>query len=172
MSSIDVLIVAVFAASLLFGLYKGLIAQLGFVGGIVAGIAACRLLGQPAAALLAHLTGADPGSPVDAYIDSTVANIVLFIIVFTAVVWLSRLLRTIASALCLSIADRVGGMLFSLFSWLLVLSLLMNIWQAINPDESLSSKGKLNDGRAVRSMLDFAPDVLGSKSPRQLFSRQ
>ncbi|MDE6309509.1 MAG: CvpA family protein [Muribaculaceae bacterium] len=169
MSSIDLLIVAVFATSILFGIWKGLIAQLGIVGGIVGGIIACRLVGDPMATLIGHLTGADKGSSVDAYIDSMVANIIIFAVVFTTVVFLSRMMRIMASAMCLSVVDRVGGMLFSLFSWLLALSLLMNIWQMAHPGESLANKGELNHGRAVRSMLDFAPDILGSESPRQLF---
>ncbi len=169
MSSIDLLIVAVFAASILFGIWKGLIAQLGIVGGIAGGIVACRLLGDPVASLIGHLTNAEKGSTADAYIDSMVANIIIFAVVFTTIVFLSRMLRTIASVMCMSVVDRVAGMLFSLFSWLLALSLLMNIWQMAHPNDSLANKGKLNDGRAVRSMLDFAPDILGSESPRQLF---
>lgn len=163
------MIVTVFSASILFGIWKGLIAQLGIVGGIAGGIIACRLLGDPMASLIGHLTNAEAGNTADAYLDSMAANVIIFAVVFTTVVFLSRMMRTIASALCLSVVDRVAGMLFSLFSWLLALSLLMNIWQMAHPGESLANKGRLNHGRAVRSMLDFAPDILGSESPRQLF---
>lgn len=172
MSSIDLLIVAVFAGSILFGIHKGLIAQLGILGGIAAGIIACRLAGEPVAGFIATITNARAGSPTDAYIDSMVANILIFAVVFGGVVWLSRMMRKIVSTLCLSVVDRVGGMLFSLFSWLLALSLLMNIWQVTHPDDNLSAKGKLNDGRAVRSMMDFAPDILGAESPTRLFRQQ
>lgn len=172
MSSIDLLIIVVFAGSILFGIHKGLIAQLGILGGIAAGIIACRLAGDTMASLIATLTNARPGDPTDAYIDSMAANILIFAVVFGVVVWLSMMMRKIASTLCLSVVDRVAGMLFSLFSWLLALSLLMNIWQVANPDVNLSSKGRLNDGRAVRSMMDFAPDILGSESPTQLFRQK
>lgn len=172
MSSIDLLIIAVFAGSILFGIYKGLIAQLGILGGIAAGIIACRLAGDKVASLIATITNATPGNPTDAYIDSMAAHLLIFFVVFGAVVWLSLMMRKIVSTLCLSVVDRVAGMLFSLFSWLLALSLLMNIWQVAHPDDNLSAKGRLNGGRAVRSMMDFAPDILGGESPTQLFRQQ
>ncbi len=169
MAPIDILIVIVFAASLLFGFHKGIIAQLGVLGGIALGIAACRIMGDSVSSVVIRLTESSADNPVQTYVASTVANIIIFGIVFTMVLWLSKLVKSITRATCLGIADRVAGMLFSLFSWLLALSLAMNVWQMFTPGHNLSDKGKLNHGRAVRSMIDFAPDILGSEAPTQVF---
>ena len=49
MSIIDIVIVVVFVGAIIYGLYKGIISQLGSLGGIILGIIACRIFGDSVA---------------------------------------------------------------------------------------------------------------------------
>lgn len=172
MSGIDTLIVAVSVGAILYGLYKGVIAQIGTLGGIVAGIAACRLVAARFTPIVAGLTKWDADNPIGGYIDSIIANLIIFALTFVIVKLLSQMVRAIACTLSLGMLDRLAGMLVTLFSWLLALSLLLNAWQAIKIHDNLSEKGKLLDGRLAKCVIDLGPKILGSDSPAQLFDEQ
>ena len=55
MSVIDIIILIVFVGAIIYGLYKGVIAQLGSLGGIILGIIACRLFGDYATELVSNI---------------------------------------------------------------------------------------------------------------------
>lgn len=168
MSTLDIIILIVFAASILYGVKRGIIAQLGSVGGVIVGVAACRLLGDQTALLIARLTESGAAQP--GYVDSVAANVLLFIAGYLLTRVLAKMLRGVAHALCLGIADRIGGALFSLFAWFLAFSIAMNLWQVLTPGSDVTRHSRLSDGRAARAILDLAPKVLGGVTSAQPFS--
>lgn len=168
MSTLDIVILIIFAASILYGLKRGIIAQLGSVGGILVGITACHLFGDHAAATVGGLLGDDSASA--RYVDSVIANVLLFIIGYILTRVIAKLLHTVAHAAFLGIIDRIAGAIFSLFAWFLIFSILLNVWQVLTPSDDLAAKSRISDGKAARAIIDLAPRVLGGQTARQLFS--
>ncbi|MDE6317421.1 MAG: CvpA family protein [Muribaculaceae bacterium] len=166
MAALDVLIILLFIAAVAYGLYKGFIAQFGSVGGVLVGIVACRLFSDPLARLLA---GGHPDAN-DAYVSGVFACVILFIVGYFAARLVAGLVKTVSRALHLTLFDRVGGVVFSLFEWFLVFSLLLNIWQAFRPDISVVAGSRLAGGRAAAAVIDFAPKVLGSETFKDFVS--
>lgn len=154
MSTLDILILVVFAASVAVGYWRGLIVQAGSIGGVIAGIVLCRVGGV---ALATKLGGADG---VDS-LDRVLACVILFIAGFSAVWLLSRLVKKITHALALGVFDRLGGALFSLFKWMMVLSLALNFWLVLKPGTDYAAESSLAGGKLALKVVELAPEVLG-----------
>lgn len=163
MSFIDIVILIVFAGAVIVGLRKGLIAQLGSVAAVIIGILACRLWGDDAARIAASLIPElTSNGDTATYAASVVGNVTLFVIVYLSVKLLASLVRNVTHALMLGIVDRILGVLFCLFKWFLVLSIVFNLWDAIFPSSGLLTSSKLGNGLAVRTVMGFAPKVFGA----------
>ena len=158
MSAIDLLIIVVFIASVLYGITRGIIRQLGAVGGIVGGIIACRLLTP---VIVASLLTDENSSATDQYVNNIIVNIAVFILAYFGIKYLCIVMHKVVRSLHLTPIDRVAGSIFSLFEWMLGLSLLFNLINILMPSYNLPDKSKLSDGRAVTAVMDLAPDILG-----------
>ncbi|MCM1517544.1 MAG: CvpA family protein [Pseudoflavonifractor sp.] len=162
MSFIDIVILIVFAGAVIVGLRKGMIAQLGSLAAVILGIVACRLWGGDAARIAASLIPElTTDSETSGYAASVVGNVTLFVIVYLSVKLLASLVRNVTHALMLGVIDRVLGVLFCLFKWFLVLSIVLNLWDALFPSSGLLSSSRLGDGLAMRTVLNLAPKVFG-----------
>ncbi len=168
MSGIDIFILIVFVVAVIYGYYKGIIVQMGALGGIIVGILACRLFGDWLAGVFARVSGGSGNIDIS-YINSVLANVILFVLGFISAKLVARLVKTVTHAAKLGIIDRLCGMVFCLFEWFLVLSILFNLWTIIHPNPSLVSMSHLGDGRAVRVILDLAPTVFGSATADAIF---
>jgi uncharacterized membrane protein required for colicin V production len=74
------------------------------------------------------------------------------------------MVRSMLRALHLGIIDRVAGAVFSVFQWLLGLSVVLNVWLAVFPDSDLRTD---NQG-AVDAVLTLAPTVFGSETAKNI----
>jgi len=163
MSSIDIALVIVFVAAIIYGLYKGLIAQLGSLGGIILGVIACRIWGDDAVRIVGEvLPEMTSGAQTAGYVNSVIGNVLLFLLVYMLTVLIAKLLRNITSALSLGWIDRLLGSVFGLVKWFLILSLILNLWEAVLPEYSLVKSSQLAGGVAIRTVLDLAPTLFGS----------
>lgn len=160
MAALDILILLIFAVSIIYGLRRGFITQLGSVGGVIVGIIACRLFSGHVTHLFA---GSDPDAN-DIYVSGVFASVLLFIVGYISARLVARLIKSVSNTLHLTVFDRIAGALFSLFEWFLIFSLLLNIWQAFRPDIDITSGSRLANGRAAAAVVDFAPKVLGSET--------
>lgn len=168
MSAIDILILIVIAIAAISGFRKGLISQLGSVLGIIAGIIVCRLFGSEFADFLdLNLSDATTSAESSAYLNSAIANLILFVATYLAARLLSGIISNVASGLCLGIVDRIGGVVFAIFEWLLGLSLILNLFQAFFPDTHLVTS---SSGIADEYIMDLAPSILGSETAQEMFS--
>ena len=162
MSILDIILLLIFVVSIIYGFRKGMIVQIGAVGGVIVGILACRLFGP-------WLTGVFTSSDADAndiYICGVFANVLLFLIGYICARLVASLIKTVTHGLHLSIIDRLAGALFSLFEWMLVASIALNLWQAFRPELDVTKNSKLADGRAAAAVMDLAPKVFGSETAR------
>ncbi len=154
MTTLDIIILIVFAGSVLIGFRSGLLKQVGSLGGLVAGVVLCRL-GS------AWLTAIIAGPDAPTYTDIVLAHLILFIAGFCCVKTVAHFCRQLTHALSLGIVDRLGGVVFCLFEWMLVLSLILNLWLLIKPQTSIASLSTLANGHAAPAIVALAPKLLG-----------
>ena len=154
MTTLDVIILAVFVGSVAVGFYRGVIVQVGAVAALVFAVVLCRLGGDSLARFIAD------GGEVST-LDEVVAKVIVFIVGYLAVRAVASLFKKMTHALSLGGLDRLAGVVFSLFQWMLVLSLLLNLWFVIKPDASLAQMSTLANGHAAEAILGLAPAVLG-----------
>lgn len=160
MTTLDIIILIVFAGSVLIGFRSGLLKQVGSLGGLVAGIVLCRLGSAWLSAVIAgREANGDPSAPT--YTDIVLAHLILFIAGFCCVKTVAHFCRQLTHALSLGIVDRLGGVLFCLFEWMLVLSLILNLWLIIKPQTSIAAMSTLANGHAAPAIVSLAPKVLG-----------
>jgi len=160
MTAIDVLMILIFIVSIIYGLRRGVITQLGSVGGVIVGIVACRLF---SGALTRFFAGDTPDAN-DMYVCGVFADVLLFIVGYISARLVASLIRSVTRTLRLTVLDRVAGAMFSLFEWFLIFSLLLNIWQAFRPDIDVTAGSRIAGGRAASALKDLAPKVLGSET--------
>ncbi len=154
MTTLDVIILAVFVGSVAYGFYRGVIIQVGAVAAIVFAVVACRLGGSPLAEFIA-------GGDAPSSLDVVVAKVIVFIAGYLGVRAVASLFKKMTHALALGGLDRLGGAVFSLFQWMLVLSLLINLWLVIKPGASLAELSTLANGHAAPAIARLAPALLG-----------
>ena len=166
MGVLDIFIILLFFGSIIYGFCRGVIIQLGSVGGILLGIILCRLFGH---AFTGHLAGDHP-TPNELYVTGVFANIILFLVGYVSARLVARLIKTISSKLRLSPLDRIAGAVFSLFEWFFIFSLLLNVWQAVDSKADVTANSKLGDGKAAEAVMDFAPWVLDTKTAQSILN--
>lgn len=154
MTTLDVIILAVFVGAVGFGFYRGLIVQVGAVAALFFAVVLCRLGGDQLARVIA-------GDGEVSTLDIVVAKVIVFIVGYLTVRAVASLCKKITHALSLGGLDRLAGVVFSLFQWMLVLSLLLNLWLVIKPGASLAEMSTLANGHAAEAILRLAPAVLG-----------
>lgn len=163
MTKLDIVILIVFVVSVAVGFRKGMIVQAGSLGGIVFGVLLSHLAGDWLAGVIAAHGGDGAGVPT--YVDSVLANIVLFVAGYLSVKAVAHFFKQLTHALSLGALDRIGGALFSLFQWMLVLSLLLNLWVVIKPGTNFCAMSTLGNGHAIEAIMALAPGLLGWALP-------
>ncbi|MCC8072019.1 MAG: CvpA family protein [Bacteroidales bacterium] len=138
----ELILVAIVLITAVLGYRRGAIRQVGSILGIVVGIVACRLWGAQAAQSI--------GSNIGAYAA-------LFIVGWVTTTLLARLLRGFSHAILLGPVDGLVGAVLMVFKWLVVISLALNIWQALVPDSAfLHPEGEGNQ-QAMTALLRLTP---------------
>ncbi|MDE7443739.1 MAG: CvpA family protein, partial [Muribaculaceae bacterium] len=138
-TDIVIVVIAVIAAG--WGAWKGFIRQLGSFVAILLGIVACHLFGPKVAAWLE--------------MSLVAADIVLFLVVYIAVMLMSNAIHHASRALCMGPLDRLAGGLLAIIKWAIVASLILNIWLAFDPGS------KVRHGVVTPYVVKFAPRLLG-----------
>lgn len=134
------------------GFIKGLLSQIGQIAGLIVGVLAARALTP---SLLTMLR-------IDAGVDSTTmfATVMCYLLVFLAgyfaIVLLARLVRLVVRVACLGVLDRIGGALFKLIKWTLILSLVYNLCVSV----TICNAPNASDNWLERTVYRVAPAVL------------
>lgn len=152
MSAFTIFIIIIVIVSAVLGWRSGLIRQVGRLAGIIAGIAVCRIYGS---AVVDYFCGADASVP-DRIMYTVLCYVVLFILVYLAAALLANMMRGLLRAVHIGFINRLAGAVFNVMEWLLILSLLLNLWVSIAPPSSL-----LGDPVFDR-VLWFGPYLLGT----------
>lgn len=150
MSPLDILILAVLGVGAFLGFKRGIVAQIGQIAAVIAGIAMGRVFG----ASLATAFGGDNPSAFN-YVCSYIA---VFVIAYAAVLLVAKVVRGTVHTLCLGIVDRLAGAVFKAAEWLLLLSIALNIYFLISGGEGDTRQA---DKPWRAAAIDFAPAVMG-----------
>lgn len=165
MGLLDIIFILIFTVAVIYGYHNGLFSQLGAVGGILLGIIGCRLFGNALAEAMLPANA----TPNDIYVCNVFSNVLIFAVLYIIARVIFRFVKGVTHALKLTLIDRIGGVVFAIFEWFFIVSLLLNIWQVVQPQVDISTYSKLNHGRVLSAVRDFAPSVLGSETARNLF---
>lgn len=161
MAFIDILILVVTAIGGILGFMKGIIRGAGTVVGALAGIFACHVCGDKTYGLLLRGVpdAADfPGAP---YTGTILAYILLFLVVYFAIVILAGVMCKAVHAAHLAMVDRVGGATFGVFKYLLLLSVALNGIYVLSPTLSIFHTSGLLGGDFFKLVMNLAPWVWG-----------
>ena len=105
------------------GFIKGLLSQIGQIGGLIIGVLAARALTPSLLTMLRTDAGVDSSS----MITTVVCYFLVFLAGYFAIVLLARLIKLVVKVACLGVLDRIGGALFKLIKWSIILSLVYNL---------------------------------------------
>ena len=162
MSTIDIIIIIIAGASLIYGFWKGFAVQMGAIAGVIVGILACQFFGDDVALWVGSILPSFSDDGVTAaFINKTIAYIILFILCYCTVRILASFVKSISKIILAGIFDRILGALFSMFQWMIALSLFLNLVKLISPESSLITASTLANGHAINAILDLGPAVLG-----------
>lgn len=162
MSFIDILILIVAAGSIIFGVSKGVIKQLGSIVGVIAGIVLARLLGGAVGNVYAGMLPDEFAmSAAGQYASGIAGRVTVLVLVYFVVLFLAKSLKFVVHALLLGPVDRALGAVLAMFQWFLGLSVILNVYAAISPGTALSEHSRIAGGMALETIMSLAPALLG-----------
>ena len=158
----DLVCILIMAAAVVLGGRRGFMAQTGAFIGIIAGIIVCRVFGDDLAGTFT--------SPADTagtrMLHTVLAYVVLFGVCYLGGRLIGSALRGTIKVLHLGWVDRIAGAVLKLCEYLLIFSILLNLWMALFPDTQLNSRREgLTD-----FVVEFAPVVLDSEFAEEIVS--
>lgn len=161
MGILDIIILLTLVISGAYGCWKGIVLQMGSLAGVVVGILACRMFGVWLTDVIhVHLLSAAGDANTVHYMSLVVAYVTLFVVGYAITRLLARLVQTVAKSLNLTVIDRILGALFSIFEWMLVLSILINICTVIF-NFNVLVYAVLAHGAVGKAVAELAPLVFG-----------
>ena len=152
----DLVCLFIVLAGAVIGYRKGVISQVGSVCGVFLGIICCNVFAKVLAERFI--------SPEDSLGTIMMVNAMCYAMIFVICYLLGRLsgkfISHVVKALGLGRINHICGSIFAMFEYVLVFSLMLNVYIGIFPDTSLTS----NYEGVKKFVLNLAPDVLGSET--------
>jgi membrane protein required for colicin V production len=146
MDAIDIFLLVIIAGGAILGYRRGLVMQIGHIAGMIGSVVICRLFGG----VVADIFGAESASAI------ALAYIATFMIGYTAAYMLSRTMNNLLHTLNLGIVDHLAGAVFKVMQYMLVVSIIMQLWLAIQPSE----REELCAKTWRTAIVEFAPTIL------------
>lgn len=162
MTFVDTIIVLIALGAIVIGWRKGLIKQAASLISWAIGIVACLFMGDAVAQAFLAINPDAANWPLSSITVKAVALSLLFLIVTLVVRVIAYLTRKVIKGIRLGCLDRIGGAALFAFKYLFILSILLNLFYAYNPDaETFGTKHMLNN-KPYEVTLDLMPFVLGA----------
>lgn len=156
------IVLIIVAAAAVWGYIQGFVHQIGSVAGLLGAVVVCRVFGARVAGYAC--SDIAPGS--DATFITILSYLALAIVTYLAVWTIARMLRGLIHGLHLGIIDKLAGAIYKAALWLIVMSLLFNLYVCISPTHTPQPDTKGNVW-SIR-LLKFAPAVFGSDTAQEL----
>lgn len=158
---IDLTLIILFAIAWVVGYSNGFVSQLTSLCAILVAILAVWVGGSSATDIVAKFMGVDGESTLSHFSAAVVGCGLLFILTWFCVWFLGRTLTKTLNIVRLGFVNNIGGALFMMFKYLIVISLVLNLWQVVAPTSSVFYSSRLLDGRIFQGIMDFCPWLLG-----------
>lgn len=159
------------AAAIILGFRHGLARQTPAAIGVAFGIVSARLLAPGLYGILYGALDMVHGSVAEEYTIDTLSTAIIFISVYYIFKTVTLLVGKVLSKGPKSILDNIGGAVFGLFRYLLMLSVAYNTALALWPDCGLMKFAKSDDGNAVEEVMLLSPALLGGQDVVELSHR-
>ena len=163
MTLIDAIIILIVLGGLVLGYRKGFIGQLSSLVSWVVAMVLCYKCGDLATDLFLTFVPSAADWPLSSITVKTVSLAFTFLIVMVVIRLLMRLFKGSLNAVRLGFIDKAGGSLLFMFKYAFVLSIVLNLLYAYNPDlDTFGTKHMMNN-KPYEFTLDLMPRVLGSE---------
>lgn len=164
--SLSTLLVAAWA--IIRGFRKGLASRTHSAIGVAFGIVSARLLAPGLYSVLYDSFSSVHGEVEEQFVYDTLSTSIVFISVYAVFALVTSFLGKVLTRDDRTILDNIGGAIFSLFKYLLFLSIMLNMIISFKPDSELVKSGKSDDGNIVQQVLMISPSVLGGEDIMEL----
>jgi len=162
MTFVDAIIILIILAGLVMGYSKGLIKQASSIIAWVAGIVVCYWQSDAVTALFTQLVPNAVNWPMASVTVKIVALAFTFLAIMLLLRVVSYLLRGLLKVTRTRSLDRWGGAILFAFKYLFLLSIVLNLLYAINPNFSTFGTRHMLANKPYEWTLDLMPMVLGS----------
>ena len=163
MTFIDTIILLIVLGALVIGWSRGLLRQAASLVSWAVGIVVCLFFGDQVTQLFLTINPSAAEWPLASITVKAVALSLLFLLVTLTLRVAAYLARKVVKAAKLGCLDRAGGAVLFAFKYLFVLSILLNLYYAYNPDaDTFATRHALNN-KPYEFTLDLMPRVLGAE---------
>lgn len=153
MNTINIVIIIPIAAGFVFGLFRGFIKELIGLAAIFLGIYGAKFLSPWLSEILTNTFSFSEKT------SQPVAYIILFLIIVVLLLIIARLLDKLFDAVSLGGLNRFLGGLFGGIKYLLVVSVLLNVFDALQQKFSVISPETVQNSKLYKPVLKVAPEL-------------
>jgi membrane protein required for colicin V production len=163
MTIVDAIIIIIVLGGLVIGYRKGLITQLASLISWIVAIVLCYKGGELAQSIFLAIVPSAAQWPLASITVKTVSLAFAFLVVMLSIRLVMRLFKGALDSIHLGLIDKAGGSLLFMFKYAFLLSLVLNLLYAFNPDmDTFGTKHMLNN-KPYEMTLDLMPRILGSE---------
>lgn len=162
MTFFDTIILLIGLGALVIGWRKGLIKQTASLVSWAFGIVVCLFAGDAITQAFLAINPEAASWPLSSITVKAVALSMMFLVVTLVVRVVAYVTRKVVKVARLGCLDRAGGAALFAFKYLFILSILLNLYYAYNPEaETFGTRHMLNN-KPYEITLDLMPRVLGA----------
>lgn len=163
MTLVDALLILIVVGAVVLGYRKGIIGQMSSIVSWIVAIVLCYKCGDLAQSLFLAIVPSAAQWPLASITVKTVSLAFAFLIVMLVIRLVARLFKGTLESVHLGFIDKAGGSLLFMFKYAFILSIVLNLLYAFNPDlDTFGTKHILNN-KPYEFTLDLMPRVLGSE---------
>jgi membrane protein required for colicin V production len=153
MNKLDLFLLFPIVLGFIFGLFKGLIKELTSLAAIILGIYGAKLLGPIISNFLIYKLD----------YNSKIAQPIAYILVFAAIaiilLILANMLGKVLDSISLSGLNKLFGGIFGALKFALIMSVLLNLFQAIDSKFSILSKQTKENSIGYKPLMKLGPKL-------------
>ena len=163
MTIVDAIIILIVLGGLVLGYRKGLIGQLSSLVSWIVAIVLCYKCGDQVKDIFLALVPSAADWPLSSITVKTVSLAFAFLIVMVVIRLVMRLFKGTLDSIHLGFIDKMGGSLLFIFKYAFILSIVLNLLYAINPDMDTFGTEHMLKNKPYEFTLDLMPCILGSE---------
>ena len=162
MTLVDTLLILIILGGIVLGYRKGFIGQLSSLVSWIVAIVLCYKCGDLIQGIFLSVVPSAAHWPLSTVTVKTVSLAFAFLLVMVIIRLVMRLFKGALKAADLSFIDRLGGSLLFMFKYAFILSIVLNLLYAINPDMDTFGTKHMLKNKPYELTLDLMPRILGS----------